>query len=455
MREWSSDLISVWFRLTAGSLYTYPIFSSSLQSKLNFSVQQVSTTASIAILAQYLSGAYWGFLADKLGPGRVSLAAGLLFFLGYGSLSHLLSDPLSHPDDLRTLLNSPNPWNWIHATIAYSLCGIATAASFFSAITASARMFGSDNPGLSVAGPSCLTGLGPLILSFVGIRCFSSSDREDFNSSSYLAFLAVLSLIVNATGAYALHWKDETSHVDAAQPGERSALLRSSTPSPSPSQKQTVGPLRDPQGIRSFLSSPTVWLLGIAVLMSSGPAEMTIASIGAVVDSKLPGSGTDFKAKQVQLISITGTFTRLFSGWLSDRFCRSSPSSTLAAWAAACLCFAMTCFSIAGNFSIIWVLSIFTGSCYGFVFTLVPSLVATVWPLESFGRNYGIISYFFAAGSFLMTLLFGMLYRTERSNSIGLIYQLSGSLELVSIIFMILLYHKYWKNFGLSNNPVG
>lgn len=437
--------------LTAGSLFTYPIFSSSLQSQLHLSIKQVSATASIAVLTQYLSAGAWGALADRLGSAKVSLVAGILFFCGYSTLSYLLleSPQDSHsPNVLRDHNQSAGLGTWIQVTTAYSVCGAATAASYFSAITASTRIFGEKNPGLSVAGPSSMFGLSPLLLSFLGVRCFSRPDGS-FNSAGYLGSLAILTLIVNAIGLFGLQRKDGFELILAPSThghDERSPLIQTSPPLPTQyaQPKLATRTERDPEGMASFLASPTVWLLGLAVLFSVGPAEMTIASIGAVADAQNPDLGTVFKARQVQLISITNTFCRLLSGWLSDRWCGSSWGLRLVIWGFACLCYLTACFSVAMNGGIIWVLSTVTGSCYGIICTLAPSLVATVWPIKFFGRNYGVISYFFATGSFLFTFLFGMLFEPSDSNSIDRIYRMSGVSELASIVLMVVLYRIYW-----------
>jgi len=291
-------------------------------------------------------------------------------------------------------------------------------------------------------------GLSPLLLSFLGVRCFSRPDGS-FNSAGYLGSLAILTLIVNAIGLFGLQRKDGFELILAPSThghDERSPLIQTSPPLPTQyaQPKLATRTERDPEGMASFLASPTVWLLGLAVLFSVGPAEMTIASIGAVADAQNPDLGTVFKARQVQLISITNTFCRLLSGWLSDRWCGSSWGLRLVIWGFACLCYLTACFSVAMNGGIIWVLSTVTGSCYGIICTLAPSLVATVWPIKFFGRNYGVISYFFATGSFLFTFLFGMLFEPSDSNSIDRIYRMSGVSELASIVLMVVLYRIYW-----------
>ncbi|KAI8443711.1 hypothetical protein BY996DRAFT_6427096 [Phakopsora pachyrhizi] len=140
--------------LTAASIYTYPVFSPALQSQLKFSVQQVSATVSIVILLQYISSAIWGAFSDRYGA-------------------------------------------------PFSLCGMATAASYFAAITASAKTFGSSHPSLSIAGPSSLLALGPLLYTFLAAHYFITSDKG-FDTVAYLRMLAYLSLVVNLLGAFSL-----------------------------------------------------------------------------------------------------------------------------------------------------------------------------------------------------------------------------------------------------------
>jgi len=214
-------------------------------------------------------------------------------------------------------------------------------------------------------------GLSPLLLSFLGVRCFSRPDGS-FNSAGYLGSLAILTLIVNAIGLFGLQRKDGFELILAPSThghDERSPLIQTSPPLPTQyaQPKLATRTERDPEGMASFLASPTVWLLGLAVLFSVGPAEMTIASIGAVADAQNPDLGTVFKARQVQLISITNTFCRLLSGWLSDRWCGSSWGLRLVIWGFACLCYLTACFSVAMNGGIIWVLSTVTGCCYGII----------------------------------------------------------------------------------------
>ena len=67
---------------------------------------------------------------------RVSLVAGLLYFFGYATLSYLLAGSSGNfhaPNDAFQYLDQSTPSAdmdaWLQVTIAYSVCGAATAAS--------------------------------------------------------------------------------------------------------------------------------------------------------------------------------------------------------------------------------------------------------------------------------------------------------------------------------------
>ncbi|MBW0505569.1 hypothetical protein O181_045284 [Austropuccinia psidii MF-1] len=430
--------------LTAAGIFTFSLFAPSFTSNLNLSLKQISTIASVSNLVHYISAVFWGSLADRVGTNRVSLLAGILSFSGYGILSYLLSSPpdlIPHPVDSNSTLRP-----FIIAILAYSLCGIATAAAFFSAITGSTQIFGSTHPGLSVAGPSALFAFSPILLSFLGTQLFSQKDA--FDSSGYLAMLAFLTLLVNSFSAFQLKPSLPKALSDLnSDSSERTALLSSNDIS-QPSSSQP--PPTEPDSALSFLLQPTVWLLGIIVLLASGPAEMTIASIGSVLDVQQPGIGISYKAKHVQLMSISNTLTRIISGWLSDELCGSHSGRRLIFLSAGPFLYVIACFYVATSGRVLWVLSLATGITYGIVFSIAPSLVAIVWPISSFGRNYGLILSFSATGSFIFTLLFGLLVKTsqtdEDSQSLQLVYALCGLFEFISVGLAALLYQVYWRH---------
>ncbi|KAI8443710.1 hypothetical protein BY996DRAFT_8210893, partial [Phakopsora pachyrhizi] len=177
-------------------------------------------------------------------------------------------------------------------------------------------------------------------------------------------------------------------------------------------------------------------------LLTSGPAEMTLSSIGYVVDAYDPSAG---------LISIATPLLQEVGGRLT--FLTLAPFT-----------YCLVCLGFGLGGKCLWLLSLFTGICYGTLFALAPSLVAIVWPLKSFGRNFGIISYFAATGSFLFTLVFGILFEEEpvkrhgdintiirvakfqksSIESVQKVYRLSFLSELIALVLILVLYKAYW-----------
>lgn len=192
-----------------------------------------------------------------------------------------------------------------------------------------------------------------------------------------------------------------------------------------------------------------------------------MASLGGIVESLLgfhilptsvttavdPSRALRLRRLHVQIISVANTLSRLLAGGISDWLSYSaspspapsrSPSPTpsitshrtgrsrsnslsaslktyfhtpprlsrLVFLAGAAfllaLAFAYTAFALdypAG----LWVLSVSVGVGYGTLFTLAPAIVRTVWPVADFGRNFGLVNWFSAAGALLFTPLYGVL----------------------------------------------
>ncbi|KAL8287494.1 hypothetical protein RQP46_003352 [Phenoliferia psychrophenolica] len=214
------------------------------------------------------------------------------------------------------------------------------------------------------------------------------------------------------------------------------------------------------QPLSTFLRDPTFWLFGLAILLSIGPCEMVMASLGGVVESLLgfhitkgaiaPDTASralGLRRLHVQIISIANTFSRLIAGgvsdWLSYSAAPSPPptrppspvrhghsrsrsrSDSVKAYfhtpprlsrlaflvgAAALLSAAFTYVALllkvpAG----LWVLSVSVGIGYGTIFTLSPAVVRTVYPSADFGRNFGLLNWFSALGAVIFTPLYGVL----------------------------------------------
>ncbi|BGP14468.1 hypothetical protein JCM10213_004590 [Rhodosporidiobolus nylandii] len=458
--------------LTAGGVFTFPLWSPSLGRTAHLSSSQVNLLASAAILGEYALAAPFGALADKRGPGAVSLAAAALFLAGFGGVGWRIRAGEAANEGGRETWGG----EWILLLFCYFLVGCGTAASYFCAMISCTKSAPARHSGLAIGVPCAVFGLSPLFLSslasFFTTPLASPNHPSELDAASYLLFLAVFLALVNGIGAALiknLPWEEnlESRIVDALEqpaadrgrlaassadsrvrqsshgldpedrtPDERSSLL-GHLPSPSSASDED-------QSLRAFASTASFWLLGGAIFLSTGPGEMYMASLGQVLESLVQPVAGGFaplhfpsftptitsalalRKRHIALLSVSNTLSRLFVGaasdWLSARSSRANRSSRSATawgknvrlWFVGAACIALAAAYGWGGTALsspagLWVVTLVTGASYGTVFTLAPALVRTRWSVESFGRNWGLLTWFSALGALLFTPLFGLL----------------------------------------------
>jgi len=167
---------------------------------------------------------------------------------------------------------------------------------------------------------------------------------------------------------------------------------------------------------------------------------MVISNIVTIVLSLCPKSASGIRvlspsvetatATQVRLISISNTLSRLLSGPFVDLISPVTshvPSNrpqryhisrvVLLSWVPLLLAGTYVYQELAiRTLDDLWVLSVATGAAYGTTFTILPSIVSSIWGSRDFGRNFGILTY----APFLGTPLFSYLYAfVSAHNNIG------------------------------------
>ncbi|GAA5821436.1 hypothetical protein JCM3770_007082 [Rhodotorula araucariae] len=447
--------------LTAGAPFTFPLWSPHLQAALRLNSSQLNLVASSAILGEYALAAYFGALADKRGPGAVSFVAAVLFATGFGMLVWRYNLAQATEDA---------PWygEWLVLAFCWFLVGCGTAASYFSGIISLAKSTPSRHSGLAIGVPCAVFGLSPLFLSTIAsfFTTTTSSDApvrgDDIQVGRYLASLGILLTLVNALGGLLIQelpWAEniDKPFVDAVEPfdgdrvgvnGTDSGLVVSSTSSVDDSASERTALLQrraaaaspdlsaQSEPLRSFVATASFWLLGGVVFLATGPAEMYMASLGAIVSS-LAGSRSlqhgstsalALRTRHIALLSVANTASRLLVGAASDYLAASAltRSGTQAKEPQpACrkhvrlIFVAGACVVLAGAYGWgatglstpagLWLITLATAVAYGTVFTLTPALVRARWSVADFGRNWGLLTWFSALGALLFTPLFGVL----------------------------------------------
>jgi len=202
-----------------------------------------------------------------------------------------------------------------------------------------------------------------------------------------------------------------SSSTVVSDPSEESPLL------PKP-QLQPADLHDHPQTWLTVVKDRYFWWLFLLTVAIIGSAEMVIGNIGTVVTSLISASQGTSQAvsNQVQLISICNTVARLLSGPLIDLLCpnplyptRRHTTSRFVFVACAgtllVVCYSFTGF-LANSNAHTWVLSGGVGVAYGMMWTVLPTLVKSIWGDEHFGRTFGMMAYAAFFGTSLFTGLF-------------------------------------------------
>lgn len=385
---------------------------------------------------QYLFAAFAGKAIDYYGPWICSLASAVLFSTGFGLFAREIA---LTPVDIVTSSDS----SYRRLAFYFLICAAGTVCSFLSAVVTASKNF-PHYIGLATGTSAALFGLSPTFLSILATRYFSRPDTG-LDVTQFLRFLALLSGFVHLVGAFTMHVQPPVEEclskpfdTDTEDPAELADECTSLLPKTSSAASFDVTPATDEdlrsQSALDMLKDFNFWILAFIVFVILGSCEMVISNIGTIVLS-LPSryfpttaldgipSGDLATSTQVRSISIANTVSRFVVGPLAD-FVSPVPShpqpssrgtlrkhfvSRLVFLAFSSSVLVCTClWTVVGirSQAALWALSIGAGIAYGCAFTILPSLVSSIWGIHNLGRNYGILIY----APFLGTSVFSYLY---------------------------------------------
>ncbi|QRW27172.1 cyclase [Rhizoctonia solani] len=112
-------------------------------------ISELSTIILAGMMGQYAFAVFWGAIIDSIGPHACSLAASALFLFSWSTFAYLVANSLGSPTILAAL---------------FFTAGVGRVASYFSSIFASRSK---KKSGLATSVPLALSGLSPLVLSYV------------------------------------------------------------------------------------------------------------------------------------------------------------------------------------------------------------------------------------------------------------------------------------------------
>ncbi|UZJ54402.1 hypothetical protein CBS101457_003722 [Exobasidium rhododendri] len=440
--------------LTAGSIFCWPVFGPRIGADLGLTLTETNAIWASAVVGQYASSAFMGSISDNYGPRPLSLLAALLFGAGYFLMAK--TEQSAMLSNASGASNQPHTTAFIAMAVFFVLVGAGVAASLFSALCSSSAHFKS-HPGLALSIPLTLFSLSSLFLSSIAsLPFFTDPETGDIDSPRWLASLGASLMIINTLSAFGLSLpaEEEDTNLSVIAVLDTSTQSNETTPllpgPPSVVASSILAYTTPPnfQGAQDdratapvltlveFSKTRSAWVLAFVLFAAVGGSEMVMSSIGSMVYSLQSGKISPQKeeeigreilitrTRQVQLIAIANTASRLFVGIASDllspsrgkrqhdkvwkdrlfNFRVSRLTLLLLGLALLGVSFGAASFTL-NSIDRLWIVSIATGLGYGLIFTIVPTLIMRAWPLQ-FGRNFGILNYAAALGSLFFSMLF-------------------------------------------------
>ncbi|KDN51525.1 hypothetical protein RSAG8_00070, partial [Rhizoctonia solani AG-8 WAC10335] len=189
--------------LSSGGVFLFPLYVPWLKQHYSPTQSELSTIILAGMMGQYAFAVLWGAVIDSIGPHACSLAASALFLISWSAFAYLAANSLGSPAILAAL---------------FFTAGVGRVASYFSAIFASRSQ---KKSGLATSVPLALSGLSPLVLSYVaGLDVFQTPGGV-FDVPKFVFWMGIGCTVIHAIGAIGL------KHVDdlANEEGERARLM--------------------------------------------------------------------------------------------------------------------------------------------------------------------------------------------------------------------------------------
>lgn len=487
----SAFLISLLSCLVSGSILLFTLFAPTFHSLLGLTYLQINFIASVSIGGMYLSLPILGYLSDCYGPSILLFLSMWLFVPAYFCNSLLVSKQYAGV--------------WIYA-ITFGMIGLATSSLYFSNLLTCAKIF-PHHKGLAISLPVTCYGLSALLGSQVlkmeqfkyinkaenegRIGWVQGNDKDHDDSNNVLnlvrafKFFALLYLIVgilsfvsssiviveqdaifeefedmitgdttNATSSASASASASSSgniNTDSFDLGASETTPLRHDPAHSYNEltplrsRRSMDPPNHKQRYLRFLKDISAWVILISLILNIGPLESyqnNLSSIIALTTAQsMPSSAKSLDlSNKVGLLATFSTLSRLILGVLIDLF-QSHKLNPI--WL-------LVCTIVVGSFGQWYNNIILSGIAYGGLFTIYPTIVASVWGIDIMGSTWGSLMIAPAIGSIIYSLFYGKIADQDLANpenGIGA-YFVSTSISLVVSCVLVLMAYKVWRKRG-------
>jgi OFA family oxalate/formate antiporter-like MFS transporter len=376
--------------MIANLQYAWTLFVQPLQTGTGWKLSDIQFAFTLFILFQTWVQPLDGWLIDRLGPRGFISAAGLLCGLGWAGLGYAASLPVLYA--------------------LYCAAGIGAAFVYSGSIGSALKWF-KDRRGLAAGIMAAGFGGGtalfiPFISSMIGSRGYRSA---------FIATGLFQGVVIVVVAQFLRHPHQQTS----------------TTPAPAATGGSQLG--RRPFTTLEMLRTPQFYVMyAMFVLMATGGLLVT-ANAGPMARSWGLTAGALTLAATLSPVA-NGT-SRVFWGWVSDRFGRETTMATAFVLQAVCLFLVVVLGQRSGGwFAFTLVLVYFT---WGEIYSLFPSMAADYFGTRSATSNYSVLYTAKGVASIIGGWFGALLY--ERSGSWSMGFYGSAVMALVAAALAVAL----------------
>ncbi|KAH3685588.1 hypothetical protein WICPIJ_003450 [Wickerhamomyces pijperi] len=414
-------LVSLISCLCAGSVLLFPLFTPVLSQYLT--QVQINVIGSGVSLGLYLPLPILGYLADTHGPVILAIIGLISFSPSY----YICSLYIQHQS-----LEPSQQWDYLVLAGGFAMIGMATSAMYFTSLLTCAKLY-PEYKGLTISVPVTCYGLSSLIgsqiLKMDFLQDLQKGQLDLFKTFQFFSYLYLILGLFN--------WVSSTVVTI-----ERDVLLRSDEELPLLDNELTV---KHHDNYIKFLKDFSAYILLFVVLLTIGPMEMYITNMGSIVTKFNDGSSI---SNQVSLYSIFSTLARLTMGGLSDfllaRFDFSRIYLLFIVIMIGCVA-QLLLFAESFISTHFYIVSILSGFTYGALFTLLPTIVLSIWGSEMFGSTWGSFMIAPAIGGSGFNMLFAEVFQSRctkiasTGGCMDILFQvITGSYALSAVLILVL-----------------
>lgn len=427
-------VIALFACLSLGSIMLFSLFATSIHDSMSYSYLEINFIASLLAIGMYLCLPVLGYLADCYGPALLSIILIWLFCPSYFVNSLIISGPSSRLNLYILALN-------------FCLIGLATSSLYFASLLTCAKIY-PNHKGLAISLPVSCYGLSTLIGSQIMKLPVFIKPNGYLELSKVFGFFSGLYFIIGILNFVS----------NSIVSMELQVLFNESTPLLEEDdlipQRSVVEPINHGQRFKNFVKDKSSWLLLVSLILNLGPLESFQNNLGSIIENTAHPIQTNL-SDQIGILATSSTITRLLMGGLSDYLSsddRKYPINRTWLLSLIILMGSLGQFALVKSGLIDFkYISVLNGASYGGIFTIYPTIVASIWGIDIMGSTWGSLMLAPALGSIIYSISYGKTvdYCESQFCLNGYFNTTSWSL-LLSLVLLLVTWRAIWYNRGFK-----